>query len=207
MEKPEALFRSHRASPPCAPRPALMGVCASSCKANQFISPVFHSRLPHPPSLLIRLLPYPSSKIQHGSEAGNSEMDVQTQQPPAPLSSCAFAQSHPLREAPAPGSLHSPSLRVCGWSVSQTNKHMYVFLIAPFLTQTTAYCILPFAFSPRNSVSWIWFHTSLQTPLSLFFKAVQEILHGLHMSGIIQPPSYVGAFRLLSIFYNCKQWL
>lgn len=41
--------------------------------------------------------------------------------------------------------LHIAFLCVCGWSVSQMNKHMYVFLIAPFLTYTNNSILQPSA--------------------------------------------------------------
>ena len=123
MEKPEAVFRSHRASPPRAPRPALMGVCASSCKANQFIFPVFRSRLPHPLSLLIWLLPYPSSEIQHGSEAGNSEMDAHSS--PRPPFFLCFRPIPPIQGGTSSG-LSALPFFACVWLVCFTNEQTHV---------------------------------------------------------------------------------
>lgn len=117
MERPEALFRSHRVSPPHAPDGGIRSV------QSVYFS-VFCSRLPHLPSLLIWVFSYPSSKIQLGSEADNSEMDVETKHPPA-----AFLPSfHPI--PPTQGGTSSRVFALpffaCVWLVCFTNEQTHV---------------------------------------------------------------------------------
>ena len=116
MERPEALFRSHRVSPPHALGPALMGVYEAY---NEFIFSVICSRLPHLPSLLTA-----NSKIQLGSEADNSEMDVETKHPPPPFLP-VLRPIPPTQGGPSSGVFALPFF-ACVWLVCFTNEQTHV---------------------------------------------------------------------------------